>query len=256
VPVHAECHVVHLENDKTAALFLWSVQRFAAANAQSVVATSTQVGRRTPHIRCMSILLSKFQSLAARIKAILTMNKNRNITPKPSGWIYAYGMPGHPSMSEAPPPPAPAPVVATSRFQAERFVLQHPEDAAAPLFPILGRSTDNESTPRIGHSIVPLHSLIAAALLEFAETAREREEIDALAASNTKPCDIQLQTLEPLPSESSGDVITPTPILPLIPCGDWTLHRPPSNHQAKSKPFLKQRKAKTFDELIDETVKA
>ena len=161
-------------------------------------------------------------------------------------------------MSEAPPPPAPAPVVSTSRFQAERlFVLPHPEDAA-PLFPILGRSTDNESTPRIGFSIVPIHSLIAAALLEFAdaEIAREREEIDALAASNTKPCDIQLQTLEPSSSESSGDVITPTPILPLLPCGDWILHRPPSNHQAKSKPFLKQRKAKTFDELIDETVKA
>jgi hypothetical protein len=174
------------------------------------------------------------------------MNKNRNITPKPSGFTLT---------SEAPPPPPPAPVVATSIFQAERFVLPHPEDAA-PLFPILGRSTDNESTPRIGHSIVPLHSLIAAALLEFAETAREREEIDALAASNTKPCDVQLQTLEPLSSESSGDVITAAPILPLIPCGDWILHRPPSNHQAKSKPFLKQRKAKTFDELIDETVKA
>ena len=59
-------------------------------------------------------------------------------------------------MSEAPPPPAP-PVVATSRFQAKRFVLPHPEDAA-PLFPILGRSTDNESTPRIGYSIVPIPS--------------------------------------------------------------------------------------------------
>ena len=174
-------------------------------------------------------------------------------------------------MSEAPPPPAPAPVVATSRFQAKRFVLPHPEDAA-PLFPILGRSTDNESTPR--YSIVPIPSenvaLFDEEKMEEVEDRNDtdngdgsattrtllgkRKEVGALVASNTKPT--QLQTLEPSSSESSGDVITPTPILPLIPCGDWILHRPPSNHQAKSKPFLKQRKAKTFDELIDETVKA
>jgi hypothetical protein len=196
------------------------------------------------------------------------MNKNRNVTPKPSGWIYAYGMPGHPSMSEAPPPPAPAPVVATSRFQA----LPHPEDAA-PLFPFLGRSTGNESTPRFRYSIVPLPSenvaLFDEEKMEEVEDRNDtdngngsattrallgkRKEVGALVASTAKkPRD----TLEPSPSESSGDVITPTPILPLIPCGDWVLHRPPSNHQAKSKPFLKQRKAKTFDELIDETAKA
>jgi len=190
------------------------------------------------------------------------MNKNRNITPKPSGFTL---------MSEAPPPPAP-PVVAT--FQAERFVLPHPEDAA-PLFPILGRSTDNESTPRIGYSIVPLPSENVALFdEEKMEEVEDRNDTDngngsattrtllgkrkeVGVASNTKPT--QLQTLEPSSSESSDDddmTIAPTPILPLIPCGDWILHRPPSNHQAKSKPFLQPRKAKTFDELIDETVKA
>ena len=199
------------------------------------------------------------------------MNKNRNITPKPSGFTL---------MSEAPPPPPPAPVVATSKFQAERFVLPHPEDAA-PLFPILGRSTDNESTPRTGYSIVPIPSenvaLFDEEKMEEVEDRNDtdngngsattrgvqgkRKEVGALVASTAKPCDIQLQTLEPSSSESSEDdmIITPTPILPLIPCGDWILHRPSSNHryhQAKSKPFLKLRKAKTFDELIDETVKA
>ena len=163
-------------------------------------------------------------------------NKNRNITPKPSGFTLP---------SEAPPPPALAPV--------ERFVPTI--GGTAPAFPILGRSTDNESTPRTRHSIVPTHSLIAVALLEFAEIAREREEVDvdALVASNTNPCN-QLQTLEPSSSESSDD--TPTPFLPLLPCGD---HLPSFNHryhQARSTPFLKPRKAKTFDELIDETVKA
>ena len=202
------------------------------------------------------------------------MNENnRNITPtpKPTGWIYAYGFT---NTSEAPPPPPapPAPVVATSRFQGERFVLPHPEDAA-PLFPILGRSTDNESTPRIGYSIVPIPSenvaLFDEEKMEEVEDRNDndtdngsattrallgkRKEVGATVASNTKPCDNQLQTLEPSSSESSA-----TPILPLLPCGD---HLPSSNHryhQAKSKPFLKQRKAKTksFDELIDETVKA
>lgn len=193
-------------------------------------------------------------------------------TPKPTGWIYAYGFT---NMSEAPPPPPPP--VATSRFQAGRFVLPHPKDAA-PLFPILGRSTDNAFTPRIGYSIVPIPSenvaLFDEEKMEEVEDRNDtdngngssttttrallgkRKEVGAMVASNTKPCDIQLQTLEPSSSESSGDVITPTPILPLLPCGD---HLPSSNHryhQAKSKPFLKQRKAKRFDELIDETVKA
>ena len=193
------------------------------------------------------------------------MNKNRNITPKPTWLDLRYGMPEAPP----PPPPAPAPVVATSRFQA----LPHPEDAAPP-FPILGRSTGNESTPRFRYSIVPLPSenvaLFDEEKMEEVEDRNDtdngngsattrallgkRKEVGALVASTAKkPRD----TLEPSPSESSGDVITPTPILPLIPGGgDWVLHRPPSNHQAKSKPFLKQRKAKTFDELIDETVKA
>ena len=192
-------------------------------------------------------------------------------TPKPPGWIYAYGFT---NMSEAPPPPppAPAPVIATSRFQAERFVLPHPKDAA-PLFPILGRSTDKEFTPRIGYSIVPIPSenvaLFDEEKMEEVEDRNDtdngssttttttrallgkRKEVGAMVASNTKPCDIQLQTLEPSSSESSA-----TPILPLLPCGD---HLPSSNHryhEAKSKPFLKQRKAKRFDELIDETVKA
>ena len=187
-------------------------------------------------------------------------------TPKPPGWIYAYGFT---NMSETPPPPPPP--VATSRFQAERFVLlPHPKDAA-PLFPILGRSTDNEFTPRIGYSIVPIPSenvaLFDEEKMEEVEDRNDidngngssttrallgkRKEVGAMVASNTKPCDNQLQTLEPSSSESSA-----TPILPLLPCGD---HLPSSNHryhQAKSKPFLKQRKAKSFDELIDETVKA
>ena len=182
-------------------------------------------------------------------------------TPKPPGWIYVY---------PPPPPPPPAPVVATSRFQAESFVPR--TGGAAPAFPILGRSADNEFTPRIGYSIVPIPSenvaLFDKEKMEEMEDRNDtdngngngssttrallgkRKEVGAMVASNTKPCDNQLQTLEPSSSESSA-----TPILPLIPCGD---HLPSSNHryrQAKRKPFLKQRKAKTFDELIDETVK-
>ena len=162
-------------------------------------------------------------------------------TPKPPGWIYAYGFT---NMSEAPPPPPPP--VATSRFQAESFVPR--TGGAAPAFPILGSSTDNELTPRIGYSIVPIPSENVALFdEEKMEEMEDRNDTDNGNGSSTT----QLQTLEPSSSESSA-----TPILPLLPCGD---HLPSSNHryhQAKSKPFLKQHKAKSFDELIDETVKA
>ena len=114
-------------------------------------------------------------------------NKNRNITPKPSGFTLP---------SEAPQPPAP--VVATSTFQA-KFALPHPE-GAVPAFPILGRSTDNESTPRLGYSIVPIPSenvaLFDEEKMEEVEDRTDtdngsaniralpgkREEVDALVA--------------------------------------------------------------------------
>ena len=128
-------------------------------------------------------------------------------------------------MYEAPAPPAPAPA-ATARFV--------PIAAGdAPAFP-LGTKT----TPMTGYSKV-LANILLAALSKF-----------------EKKMEVELETLEALPSSESSDA---TALTPLFPWNDGILHVPSSDRRqvnhAKSKYFL-QPKAKTFDELINEATKA
>ncbi len=126
-------------------------------------------------------------------------------------------------MYEAPAPPAPAPA-ATARFVPI---------GDAPAFP-LGTKT----TFMTGYSKVPANILLAA-LSKF-----------------EKKMEVELETLEALPSSESSDA---TALTPLFPWNDGILHVPSSDRRqvnhAKSKYFL-QPKAKTFDELINEATKA